>query len=572
MRTFHVLFVDDEEEDRKIFCDAISEIPCVSASVAASEEEAMKFLTENFFQLAIVDLCLTRRDDPGPGKNILAVLRKNHPRCERIVYSSRHIEHSTITDELFTPFDRLADAILDKLDPEHRLATLIRDRSETWLRNIVDVRNVGHVVESLCAHAQFRNSQRSALRDEVDFLLSHFLGQGAVRSGSIDLAANAMSISLEPVDEPGASVAEVFKGRPKFGSGIEGDESGVWVVFKFASREDTEEEQARYRNYVSFHVARNRRVEMLGCEIGNQLGVICYTWAGTSPDSVESLKAVFQQSSSRGKRVLSSLFGEKDLHGISCGSRPLKDCFRDMSTEFDLRKAYVPVEETLLAIKAALDKLGHDSTLKSEKLECFGQTLHIPRRVFAIPFLRANTAMTLIHGDLHAGNVIVGKQQVSSSSVNSGSGTSGRSDFEVKDTAIMIDYAASGPGPRCLDFSAMDASIRLQSAVECSLEEIIKCWSGERKLWSYIGLDKPDMTLEEKRGKSESAMNLSGWQVLSIELGLQLQSVFPDVSAKEYCATSICLCSYLLGLKSLRLEERARLLVWVSYLCRKLGD
>jgi hypothetical protein len=177
-------------------------------------------------------------------------------------------------------------------------------------------------------------------------------------------------------------------------------------------------------------------------------------------------------------------------------------------------------------------------------------TLGIPENIFADAVFHRNWPTCIVHGDMHGGNIIVSR------------GT----------RPILIDYRNVGVGPRCMDYAALEASIRLsvpESEGPDRAPDIVRWTKHEKETLRHVW----------QGNAPHPNSSPTYWQTVSTELGLLARANFrrrkpedaPDLELQEYVATCILWCLRIIQNTKFTSLQKRRLLIWMSELYQCLS-
>jgi hypothetical protein len=228
--------------------------------------------------------------------------------------------------------------------------------------------------------------------------------------------------------------------------------------------EDVREELARYREYVRYGVKLEQRVELLGSAFRDAIGGIVYSFAGgVFGQALVSLDELLRQNSDLSSRVVENLFAAGRWYSVSAGRKPVA---RYMESPYR-----VNLGESIKRNLASLRKMhrkhrevsvdagehGADSSFRIGE----GPQLKIPGNEFLGEGWRVDPhPWCLVHGDMHGGNVMA---ELSDTIRGGNLDISAKGSTSVR-RVCLIDYRNSGPGPRCIDATALESSVRMADA------------------------------------------------------------------------------------------------------------
>jgi len=128
--------------------------------------------------------------------------------------------------------------------------------------------------------------------------------------------------------------------------------------------------------------------------------------------------------------------------------------------------------------------------------------------------LRTNVPFSICHGDSHAANIIC----------------------TAANQPLLIDYAATGPGPRALDFVVFEASLRVIEADSIDIEACARRIIGEQSLWEEVW--RPDVMDAETAATIVQSRSVF-WERLSATVVCSFRRYFPDARPEEYARVAI---------------------------------
>ena len=549
MKHYPVLIVDDDQ--RHILDLAIAEFatdPRIKLWTAISRGAAETLLKTKFFQLALVDPRLDPNDDNSfEGTRLLEKIKELRPSCERVILTNLDRVPERGFEAILSqmhPMRLDAQGILIKEDILNRFQRLIGEKANVWLANPLEVDGADTVVKKLCQVLTGRNKPKTDITsDEIEFLVSRIFGQGeSWNVGEQRLGIRRVALKLIP--RQGFSPAAVVKATCYSSSDADDKSRGIWCALKFASRQYVEREMGRYSQYVRFRVEVGHRAELLGWQLGDNLGVLCYHFAGD-----KSLGNVFQAKNQAFFRVLKDLFSVdkkgwyKERGEIGLGVHFHANYGVDV----------VPVKEL---IHTTVHKLIRDfkGSLHSNQAILCGATLNLPFDIFyKAPFVQPSPTC-VVHGDLHCDNILVSNDE----------------------KPMLIDYFSVASGPRAVDFAIIEGSVRLLhlkhtdadgNAVDDPrddsevIPEILGSANVEERAWNCVwGQDACSKTEFEE----------PSWSSASSAIGTHARENFPELGPEEYAATCLMWAMRLFLVKTMQRRKHVRLLMWMSNLVRVL--
>lgn len=547
MNKINVLFVEDREEDLRIIETGIQRhMNRVRFLPARSKQEALDVIRDNFLSVAFVDLCLKENTNNLEGQEILALLRDRQPQCERIVYSEQHAS-PTVVDHLFRPGNELATAVLDKRDAGNSIELFLDSKNSLIGPSPIHIEALSELAHSVNSRVYRNKASVQFIEDEIFFLFQkaifdQFSNVALSEKIKIELTVEAFS-----KDEEGKSLSYVGKVHFRTIFETSSPQSGITAVVKIGVASEILEEVARFRSFIATFVANARRVEVLGWSTAANLGIILYSFAGSalSRDLIR-LNRLISDDPERATTTIKSIFEAKDLHAVSTTPRSMfefiQERFISKQDDAKLDPRTFPGELRKL-VEQIVKKSNGQLEFTDNKLRTrSGAGFAVPTDPFSPNSLfRGQKPYCISHGDLHSGNVFVGN----------------------RDEVVLIDYRHTGSAPRCLDFAAMDASIRTESKVESSLVESITTYKTESDVWQLAWGKSSQIKEYDKK-----LATLPHWGRTSVQLLQTLQSVHSGVTQEEYAATVTVWVTRLLTLR-IELEKKTRLLSWLAFVYTK---
>lgn len=568
MKHFRVLLVDDDEPE--ILSKAVAEFPeggRVRLRTAKDKATAEKLLKKEFFHLALIDPRLHPKDDNKfDGVNLLRKLKELRPSCERLILTHlgrRGKDDAKPIARQLHPIDGLAQGILMKTDVARAFRKLINEKANRWLNNpegkpgedrpldIVGTDLAAQTLHSLFNRRDKKSSHKTKTAitaDEIDFLVSRLFGQGEPWDHKHE-GLGIQRVELTLIRRQGFSPAAVFKARSFSSNNTE----GIMCVLKFAKRDYVEQELVRYSRYVRFRLAMHHRAELLGWGFADNVGVLCYNFAGDT-----SLSKLFLKKDAGFFRALDDLFSPKKQSWYT------DPCVVRLSDHFlrDYKMDVLKVTELIRQVLAELERQFQGSRRGHQVALC-GATLNLPDDVLQKSVFDQEMPGCIVHGDLHCDNVIVGKD----------------------DQPMLIDYFSVTNGPRALDFATQEGSVRLLALQRLDEHEDIvpdprpdtevipeqcQALAAEEAVWKAVW--------GRNTAESAAAPGEPSWSTASIQIGKLAQANFPkkedpartDLTEEEYAATCLLWALRLFKVEDMPLRDLARLLVWISFLVQVL--
>jgi CheY-like chemotaxis protein len=277
--------------------------------------------------------------------------------------------------------------------------------------------------------------------------------------------STAVSVDLQRLERRGLSAAVTLKPVVRLGFADVPDGSpGYDCVLKLGPIEDVREELARYREYVRYGVKLVQRVELLGAAFRDAIGGIVYSFAGgVFGQALVSLDELLRQNTQLSSQVVENLFAAGHWYSVSAGRKPVAR-YMDAPYRVDLGESIKRNLDSLRKLQrkhreVSIDvgQPGADSSFRIGE----GPQLKIPGDEFLGGGWRVDShPWCLVHGDMHGGNVMA---ELSDHIGGGNLDLSGTGRTSVR-RVCLIDYRNSGPGPRCIDATALESSVRMADA------------------------------------------------------------------------------------------------------------
>ena len=371
-----------------------------------------------------------------------------------------------------------------------RLVGFVDKREQESIRSEVEKRYKAYAaaefeVNNLALAGRIISSRRSRYRrpgifplrespSEIDAEVERLLRQLYVEVRKTADRVTDVSVSLEPIERRGLSAAVVVNATVMIGlHGVREVQGGHKTVLKIGPKPDILEEASRYREFVRYGVELDQRVELLGTAVRDSLGGLVYSFAGglyrKELLSLDDVLILDLKAARLGlaAAVLRGLFTSKHWYEVHADDVEVARYFRDNYSN-DLMKSFGQGEKALYELP---DLLG--DRVKVRKVEAHGRedshfavavgdrdALIVPdSSVLGLGLMYGSVPACLVHGDMHAGNVML---EVSEGAL---SAERDRPGGELAPYRVcLIDFRNAGPGPRTIDAVALESSVRLADA------------------------------------------------------------------------------------------------------------
>lgn len=550
------LVADDDAGVFTIFREHTEEIQdLIHADFAESVEAAKSLIESNVYDVAFVDYMLAPNDDYAGGVEVLRHLGTHSPSTVPVIMTKFHEKYQ---DWVYgRPFyDSSAEArvlrksvFLSKIDPytgyfRAVIEEIFNDRLRVpWsVPGEESLSDLVAAIQSRRKHIPGLRKNTNAVVGEVQRLLYRLFNGPA--SSSLGRLGTRLSVDLM---RPGRSASCVASVCLMYGDDAEGNPIvGNRVVVKFGPRQSISHESDKYVEFVQLGVPSEFRVEMIGAALGDALGAICYSFAGSGSDSdIRDLDSLIETGDVAGSvAVLGRLFdpGKKSWDAIVGDPMKLTQFYRRNFPRSDVLR-----NTDLVRQFAASLKFGDvDERASTFILRGGGRKLRLPeRKDFGQPRFLRNYATCLQHGDLHGGNVLV------------------REDGQIR----LIDFATAGLGPRFADAAALAVTLRIVPRKESS--EALS----EAVFREFLRQEKEVL----EHGGGDPTRELFPWQLVARELNaLALSNGIRPGESDQAVADELLLTQYVYILNvfsaiHLGKSDRMHLLAWLLVLRSRLG-
>ena len=561
-RLYRLLIADNEEEPhdhvtRLLARDNLDERMVVYH--ATNEEETLKIWEERHIDLLLLDLSFQKGDKLASGRAILEALSQKGCSADVIVMTGQSLQSSG--PELLRSIIRserpkiIGFLLKDELDALPAIISALISKASQNSVNLENLDFAANLVASRRRRYPDGRRPRAAVEEiavELDRLSADVFGRidGFERSTSV-------SVRLNELERAGLSSAVTLRPEVRLGFGGSEPESPAYdCVLKIGPVHDIQEEFARYQEFVRYGVRLNQRVELLAFGARDALAGIVYSFVGgVYGRALVSLDELLWANTALASQVIESLFKSVHWYNIATGEDPIRR-YVDAAYSGRLEECLTRNIRSLMkipSISAVPGMDGDDSTFQVEG----GSNLALPGANFLGEgwSLRAHP-WCLVHGDMHGGNVMVELTN------EEGIADDRRGGFE---RACLIDYRNAGPGPRCIDAAALQASIRIADAEDILANEAEKpLLAAVRRFDTELQFHKRSWSEQRKPSAKEQLMPSAKWIRLAACVISGLQKSFDGaVTQDEYLQTVLLYVIRQLGL-DLDPVVRVRLNTWLS--------
>jgi CheY-like chemotaxis protein len=582
---YRVLVFDDDRDTCELAKEqiaAIADSTRIHVDVAYTPHIAIKMVRSSYYDLLLLDLYKER---VLAGRELYRSLNELGCSADVIFMTRFDLEPSveTLLRAVAAGGSAQLVGFIDKRNEEREsIPAEIAKRYERFAAAELNISNL-----SLASKLIDRRRERYhrpgllPLREslsEIDAEVERLLRQLYVELPPSMRRTTGVSVSLEPMERRGLSAAVVINaiveiGFPNF-SDVHG---GHRTVLKIGPKPDILEEASRFREFVRYGVKLDQRVELLGVATRDSLGALVYSFAGgvygrelAALDDVliSDLRA---DSLELSRTVLDNLFNSRHWYSVRTDDVPVSNYFKD-NYRNDLKISCRDGEKSLLVLGKILgdgfrvERVPQRGGETHFEVSMGGpDTLAIPdSSVLGLARMLGSVPTCLVHGDMHAGNVMLEVSERPSDRQ-----ASEKRKPLTLNRACLIDFRNAGPGPRTIDAVALESSVRLadSEAVSRSINELgeIALTDAERFDAARLMVGRVNAEIEMYRAVFGDSPDrpMEGWQALAAEILSELRVCFPEVTLQEYLRTSIRYVIRQLGF-NMEPVARVRLLSWLA--------
>ncbi len=514
----------------------------VIVTPAYSVDEAEDAIAASYFDIAFIDLRLSKNDSSITGHKLMETLAHTSPSCKRVFSTSYLNESFAEVSNFETGHLGGSTFVLNKLNETVDGYSLFVSRFFTErLRAQWTLTGLELVAEAIARKGR-RIPHLRATHDEVTKEIRALMYELFHQSASMPLSATPTTIHLSLM-AGGLSASVVAKATPDFGPDAKGEPiRGNRCVVKVGRRSSIVSEALRYEQVVRLGMPSEYRIEMFGSAEGDALGAICYSFAGgsQSDDIVAFDHLLTEDSTERAAGIVGDIFNQDHRRWYSIPGanmqplRFLRDSFGSlMSARLDDVYRFLAT--------SPVGEVERDG--RRHKFVGDGFSLPLPStNDLGVGVLKSEYPTCLVHGDLHGGNLLLTSEGQLS----------------------MIDFANTGFGPRFIDGAALGSAIRLTPLTEVEvtpehLASAARTYRDERSLL--------------RSGKRDFEGQAWQWKLLSLLDDLMIRN-FIDTTPREDLERERNVTSFAYALSRLANNlpwtelQRMRL---VSWMCASYG-
>jgi CheY-like chemotaxis protein len=555
---FRILVVEDEPEPVVEVERQFSNDPRIEVLVANTQALAESVLDERHVDAAIIDIDL---DKPDAGFEVLREMTLRAPNAAAVIvtqHTDKPLRHAV---GLQAP--RVVGILEKYRFDEGWAVSALRESICHWSDRAVAITGVDMLAGLLNHRARRGRIPQLRGLPEIKVELDRLF---RTLFGDVTGIGQPVRVVLGPIARQGLSAAVTVTAAVHIGHDVhEDDLPGAVVVLKVGPVADIRTEVERYEAFVKYGVRLSHRVELLGHGFEQSLGAITYSFAGgvfgvslVSLDDV--LHGPLRERLERD--VFDQLFSTDSRNWYRVELEPMAPLsYFNREARLDLAFSYKRLADKLTHLD---NRLKHalvfsPPTQRAGRLDVSGVTIQVPpSRIWGSgPFL-ASAPTSLVHGDMHGGNVMVELDTVQKDGA----------DLGVR-RVCLIDYANAGRGPRLLDFVALEASVRLADARQI-IQDIAQdrgaLLSDEELL---AGVKRAALRAEQERRLirvlwgDEVLQSATPWELSVLRLIEMARWNFSAITQREHDALAAL---YVIRQMAYSLDpiSRVRLLAWLD--------
>ncbi|TKJ36414.1 MAG: hypothetical protein CEE38_11395 [Planctomycetes bacterium B3_Pla] len=332
----------------------------------------------------------------------------------------------------------------------------------------------------LSLNSQSRSNPSQKRQDtsliEIKNELRHILGK--LFAGDTNSESIAREITVEPFEGAGKSSSVLLQITPTI---LLDKEKKMSAILKFGPRTDILQEASRYDKYVQWFLTVDQTVRKIGFAETQSYAAILYSFPRDKPDGIVSFSEYMRENDTDSiLDIIRKMFNVDNQNWLSVDGNKLVDVEETFFQHYYLEKVIQSDidemrENHLGILKSQINKL--EKSLKEDIVEFAGENVVIKPLSLSIPnpvtFLERPLAeqvkMTVIHGDLHAENILIDDD-------------SGRYFF--------IDFFYTGIGDIYRDFIELEISTRYDLFSSRRLSDAKRLTAKDSQTTNMEGLKK----------------------------------------------------------------------------------
>jgi CheY-like chemotaxis protein len=573
---FRILVLDDEAHVHDAVKQNLAQYgDGVHADFATTPDEVADLVDATFYDLALLDLYNKAEDHIGTEAMRRIDARGLSTRVMLMTHFNLQEDALSLLQLLGSPSaSRLVGFLDKKTGFPKALQEQVGNEIASFRRTATRVENLDDAARQVSRQAYRYKNGRAPLRKdrqeiaaELDRLIRRLFAE---LPGQVERKSR-LNVRLSPMARHGLSAAVVLNATVDVHFDVlDGALGGQKTVLKVGPKDDIMEEAARFSEYVRYGVKLDQRIELLGVTRADALGGLVYSFAGGSyGDDLLPLDELLRRDLQSGEldastTVLGRLFESRHWYSVEAEPMDVGAYFED-NFNTDLGRSIHEGERSLVSLsqersddhpRIQLVNRGKRSYLD---IRTGTRSMQIPDSTvlgWGVLMLH-KTPTRLVHGDMHGGNVLVEYDRPTPGSAP-----------ECK-RICLIDFRNSGPGPRCIDAVSLEASIRLaetESRWRQAMGDASRKTAAPAELATEM-VDRFDAEIALYREvflEEKTDLPKDGWYRLSETVLRGLRRAFPDVTLREYLATSLRYSFRSLGFPGQSELHRYRLAGWLA--------
>ena len=468
-----LLVVDNERQPHDLVENRIDAAGLTNEIVvyhAYDGQEARRVFDEHYLDYILLDLYFA--DKTLGGTEVLQDLARNASAAEVIVMTKGIADRDI--DRVMQASSRLPNRpvvnYLKKSELFSVLPGLLSDLHVKFRARAVKLLGLDEAV-SLIEHRRDRyprnprggprlRSDPTEICVEVERICRELFGRTSTSNRT-----TTVSVGLERLDRRGLSAAVTIKPVVRLSiNGITSQSAkGYECVLKLGPVADIKEEVARYEEYVRYGVQLEQRVELLSSDFREAIGGVVYSFAGGvyGQELVTLDELLRRPSPGSALEVVNDLFDSVYWYSLEAASEPISN-YMNKTFKVGLEPALLQNERSLINLAQKHHELLRVDRVEDRELRIHvagGPNLTIPGpRFLGEGWSLESFPCCLVHGDMHGGNVMAELSPLPL--------PGGEEEAVTIERVCLIDYRNAGPGPRCIDAAALEASVRIADAEE----------------------------------------------------------------------------------------------------------
>jgi len=435
LANYRILIVDDDAGALKDLTDLVTNLkvrhPDLRLDIVPHTDDlkAQNALRSSF-DLAIFNLFLAS----GSAAALLNNAKEHSPNTRAIVLTRSTMISPGDLDEALPAIINFPPAVhgfLIKGKEQALLRNVIRDEASRRTHIVDLVEGIEPFVSDVVDRLEKRRRIPAGVTNEalaaesraaVAGLFARWLDPDAWAE---DVEQLVTSFELTPIDE-GLSSCVVYQAQAVVAAS--GGVAPARMAIKLGPRSEIDQELERYHRYVEVGIPLKQRTDLVQEWLGRNIGGILFSFIGDAGRFARQ-NPVQVGAAGRVQEIIVNLFAPSGISWYSAKGLRRQQLFEYYDQfQFGMRQALEAVDD----LQRSVGKIAGDGRGTG--------ALPMPERQWlAKEVLNHSWPTTLVHGDLHLGNVV----------------------YLGSESFAVIDYRNVGPGPRCVDFAVAELSLLL---------------------------------------------------------------------------------------------------------------